>query len=193
MVDSDKLAAAHAHGPHFEKPGSIFDLVNFRISEFIGVSGALVTRLCESEYGITREEWQFVAMLASLNAMSPSDLAARTTVDRSQASKTLRTLMRKGLVDRLPVPGDGRKARVLLTAQGRHLYGLIFPRVVQFHQEVLRDLSVPDQQALARYLNAMHARALALTQAKTQKPQGAAARRQGGSRVNWKKTPLTLP
>ena len=179
--------------PQFENPRSIFDLVNFRVSEFIGVSGSLVTRLCESEYGITREEWQFVAMLAELNAMSPSDLAARTTVDRSQTSKTLRTLMGKGLVDRLPVPGDGRKARVLLTEAGRHLYSLIFPRVVQVHQEVLSDLSAQDQQALARYLNAMQARAWALTQSKAHKPQGAGGRRQGGSRVHWKKTPPPLP
>jgi len=85
--------------PNFENPQSIFDLLNFRVSEFMGLSGSLVTRICENEYGITREEWQFVAMLAELNAMSPSDLAARTTVDRSQASKTLRARRGKGPVE----------------------------------------------------------------------------------------------
>lgn len=113
--------------PHFENPQSIFDLLNFQLHEFLGISGSLVTRICENEYGITREEWQFVAMLAELGGMSPSDLAARTTVDRSQASKTLRGLMAKGLVDRQPVPGDGRKARVQLTEAGMQLYRQIFP------------------------------------------------------------------
>ena len=193
MMHSENMAASPTQGPYFENPQSIFDLVNFRISEFIGLSGGLVTRLCESEYGITREEWQFVAMLAELKAASPSELAALTTIDRSQASKTLRALMGKGLLVRQAVPGDGRKARVLLSEEGRQLYALIFPRVVQLHQDVLEDLTAQDRQALARYLNVMQARALKLTQIKPLKPLGAVGRRQGGSRANWRKTMVQKP
>ena len=170
--------------PQFENPQSIFDLLNFRLSELLGISGSLVTRICENEYGITREEWQFVAMLAELKVMSPSDLAARTTVDRSQASKTLRALMTKGLVERQPVPGDGRKAKVLLTQAGSDLFAQLFPRVVQVHNEVLQDLEPAQLQALARSLSAMQTRALAVAQ--THKPEGATGRRQGGSRAHWK-------
>lgn len=172
--------------PHFEDPQSIFDLLNFQLHEFLSVSGSLVTRICENEYGITREEWQFVAMLAELGGMSPSDLAARTTVDRSQASKTLRGLMVKGLVDRQPVPGDGRKARVLLTESGMQLYRQIFPRVAQVHNELMQGLSTAERQALAKFLQTLRARALAV--AKTYRPEGPSGRRQGGSRAIWKKT-----
>jgi DNA-binding MarR family transcriptional regulator len=173
--------------PNFENPQSIFDLLNFRVSEFMGLSGSLVTRICENEYGITREEWQFLAMLAELDAMSPSDLAARTTVDRSQASKTLRALMGKCLVERQSVPGDGRKALVLLTPAGRDLYAVVFPRVVQVHHEVLQDVSPAVRLILANSLIAIHARALALAQ--RVKPEGAAGRRLGGSRAHWKNVP----
>lgn len=180
--------AAPSQLPQFDNPQSIFDLLNFRLSELLGISGSLVTRICENEYGITREEWQFVAMLAELNAMSPSDLAARTTVDRSQASKTLRGLMSKGLVERQAVPGDGRRARVLLTQSGVALFEQLFPRVVQVHQEVLQDLSETERDFLARSLSSMQARALAVAQ--THKPDGAAGRRQGGSRAIWKASSL---
>ena len=176
--------------PHFENPQSIFDLLNFQLHEFLGISGSLVTRICENEYGITREEWQFAAMLAELGGMSPSDLAARTTVDRSQASKTLRGLMTKGLVDRQPVPGDGRKARVQLTEAGMQLYRQIFPRVVQVHNEVMQDLSTDERAALARAMHSLRARALAVAQ--RHKPEGASGRRQGGSRAIWKKSPSPL-
>jgi DNA-binding MarR family transcriptional regulator len=179
--------ASPSQWPQFENPQSIFDLLNFRLSEFLGISGSLVTRMCENEYGITREEWQFVAMLAELDVMSPSDLAARTTVDRSQASKTLRALMNKGLVARQPVPGDGRKARVLLTQAGIDLFAQMFPRVVQLHNEVLQDLGPEARQTLARSLVAMQARAVAVAQ--NRKPEGAAGRRQGGSRARWKASP----
>ena len=180
--------AAQSQLPEFDKPQSIFDLLNFRLSELLGISGSLVTRICENEYGITREEWQFVAMLAELNAMSPSDLAARTTVDRSQASKTLRGLMAKGLVERQSVPGDGRRALVLLSQAGLNLFAQLFPRVVQVHHEVLQDLEPAQRQALAHSLSVMQARALAVAQ--EHKPDGAAGRRQGGSRAIWKASSL---
>jgi DNA-binding MarR family transcriptional regulator len=176
--------AAQSQLPQFENPQSIFDLLNFRLSELLGISGSLVTRICENEYGITREEWQFVAMLAELKAMSPSDLAARTTVDRSQASKTLRGLMSKGLVERQRVPGDGRRALVLLSQAGSNLFAQLFPRVVQLHHEVLQDLEPVQRQALAHSLSALQARALAVAQ--EHKPEAAAGRRQGGSRAIWK-------
>ena len=178
--------AAQSQLPQFDKPKSIFDLINFRLSELLGISGSLVTRICENEYSITREEWQFVAMLAELNAMSPSDLAARTTVDRSQASKTLRGLMSKGLVARQSVPGDGRRARVLLTQAGVALFEQLFPRVVQVHHELLQDLEHDARQALAHCLSAMQARALAVAQ--RHKPEGATGRRKGGSRARWNNT-----
>jgi hypothetical protein len=93
--------------------------------------------------------------------------------------------MSKGIVERQSVPGDRRKAMVLLTEVGRNLYAVIFPRVVQVHHEVLQDLSTEARRSLAQYLSAMHARAFALAQ--RPKPEGTAGRRQGGSRANWKK------
>ena len=182
--------AAQSQLPEFDKPQSIFDLLNFRLSELLGISGSLVTRICENEYGITREEWQFVAMLAELKAMSPSDLAARTTVDRSQASKTLRGLMAKGLVERQSVPGDGRRALVLLSQAGLNLFAQLFPRVVQVHHELLQDLEPAQRQALAHSMSVMQARALAVAQ--EHKPDGAAGRRQGGSRAIWKTSSLVV-
>ena len=174
---------ATSHLPDLASPSSIFDLVNFLFSEFVGVSGSVVTRLCESGYGITREEWQFVAMLAHLGALSPSDLAARTTVDRSQTSKTLRALILKGLVERQRVTGDGRRALVLLTSAGHVLFSQIFPRVVDVHQGVMANVSTSERKMLASILLKMQSNALAVAQ--DQKAVGTLGRRQGGSRANW--------
>ena len=169
--------------PNFKDPQSIFDLLNFVVFEFISLSGSVVTRICEGDMGITREEWQFVAMLAKLGALSPSDLASRTTVDRSQASKTLRTLMVKGLVDRHQVQGDGRRAIIGLTQQGMALYENFFPKVVQLHHEILQDLSDDQRDELAKLMSVLHLRAKEATA--SFKPQHTAARRQGGSKTQW--------
>jgi DNA-binding MarR family transcriptional regulator len=171
------------NAPNFEVPQSIFDLLNFVMFELQGVSGSVITRICEQDYGITREEWQFLAMLAKLGEMSPSDLANHTTVDRSQTSRTLRGLLSKKLVQRLAVPSDARKARVLLTPEGRALYAKVLPQVVQMHHYVLQDLDGAERSTLARHLQKMQARALEA--ARLHKPEGTTSRRQGGSRTTW--------
>ena len=169
--------------PRFDRPASIFDLLNLTVSELIGISGSLVTRICESDHGITREEWQFMAMLASLGALSPSDLAAQTTVDRSQVSKTLKGLVHKKLVQREPVPGDGRRVRMVLSAGGQAFYDRLFPRMVQVHGELLAGFSPQECQRLAHDLVRIQANALRAAQKHW--PEEPSARRQGGSRRRW--------
>jgi DNA-binding MarR family transcriptional regulator len=169
--------------PNLVTPKSIFDLLNFRVAEFYGLSGSLVTRLCEGSYGITREAWQFIAMLAALGPMSPSQLAAKTTVDRSQASKTLKGLSSKKLIYRRLVVGDGRRATVGLTASGQALYDQILPRVVEVHHSVLVELSAHEKRLLARCLIKIQRGAEKAT------TMGLVAvhadRRHGGSRASW--------
>jgi DNA-binding MarR family transcriptional regulator len=169
--------------PNLIAPTTIFDLLNFRIAEFFGLSGSLVTRLCEGQYGITREAWQFIAMLAALGPMSPSDLATKTTVDRSQVSKTLKTLSAKKLIDRHAVAGDARRITISLNDSGRALYDRIFPRVVEVHHSVLDDLTAQEKKLLSKCLLKMQRGALRATN--TDLVNVAADRRHGGSQVSW--------
>lgn len=169
--------------PNLAHPASIFDLLNFRVSEFYGVSGSLVTRMCEGEFGVTREEWQFIAMLAALGSLSPSELAARTTVDRSQGSKTLRGLLAKKLIFRETVPGDGRRARVGLTEDGLAFYARVFPRVVEVHTAMLSALDDAEIAVLARCLRKMQETAEAVSRSGL--VAVLADRRHGGSRSTW--------
>ncbi|MDM0045635.1 MarR family transcriptional regulator [Variovorax dokdonensis] len=174
--------------PNLRHPASIFDLLNFRVSEFYGLSGSLVTRMCEGEFGVTREEWQFVAMLATLGCLSPSDLAARTTVDRSQTSKTLRTLLSKELIFRETDRGDGRKAKVGLTKSGEAFYAMVFPRVVAIHKAMLSRLDEKEIEVLANCLRKMQETAVEVTRSNMVAAQS--DRRHGGSKSNWTKSEM---
>lgn len=175
--------AASSGSANLIKPASIFDLLNFRVAEFYGLSGSLVTRMCEGRYGITREAWQFIAMLAALGPMSPSDLATKTTVDRSQVSKTLKGLSSKKLIYRRPVVGDARRVTVGLTGSGQSLYAQIFPKVVEVHHSVLSELSSPEKRSLAACLVKIQTGAARAT--RTGLVGAHADRRHGGSRVSW--------
>ncbi len=166
--------------PDLNNPKSILDLINYVASELLGVSAALVTRMCEAEYGITREEWQFIAMLKTKGMMSPSDLAAATTIDASQTSKTINSMVTKGFVQRTTVAHDRRRAKVQLTDKGHALFDQVFPRVTQFHHHLLSDLTPEEKEVLAMALFKMQSRAHEVFV--SSRPEQSQGRRLGGRR-----------
>lgn len=128
-------------------PRTVDDLLNYRLSRLFSASGAMVIRLCEGRFGITRREWRLIALLAAHGAMSPSELAERAHLERGRTSRHITGLTERKLIQRLPVAEDGRRARVELTARGRQLYEELFPQSVAFHREVLAVLSPAELQA----------------------------------------------
>jgi DNA-binding MarR family transcriptional regulator len=130
----------------FAQPATVDDLLNYRLSCLLASSGAMVTRLCEGRYGITRREWRLIAILAAHGAMSPSDLAARAHLERARISRHIAELVAKKLVARVGIPEDKRRARVELNERGRTLYEELFPQSVGFNNMVLQALS-PDEVA----------------------------------------------
>jgi DNA-binding MarR family transcriptional regulator len=129
------------------RPATVDDLLNYRLSCLLASSGAMVTRLCEGRYGITRREWRLIALLAAHGAMSPSELSQRAHLERARISRHISELAAKKLVARVPLHEDKRRARVELTDRGRKLYEELFPQSVRFNNEVLQALSASELAA----------------------------------------------
>jgi DNA-binding MarR family transcriptional regulator len=179
---------ADRHGvPELREPRNLLDLVNYQMHSIETVNASSVTRICEGEFGITRREWRFIALLAALGRIAPSDLALRAGLDRSRTSKALMPLLAKGLIERCPRPGDRRGATVALTPAGQALYANIFPRVQKINTELLAVLGDEDVRTLARLLNTLRRRAVALHG--SGRVGAIADRRHGGSRRTWERTP----
>ena len=161
-------------------PQGAKDLLNYRISRLLASSGAMVVRLCEGRYGITRREWRLIAVLAEEGAMSPSELAERAHLERARVSALITALADKKLLRRVPVPGDARRAEVMLTEAGKALYDELLPQSVHFQQEVLAVLSPPERQQFESALQKLTeaAERIAATRPVLEK----ADRRNGGSR-----------
>ena len=125
----------------FAEPSTVQDLLNYRLSCLLAGSGAMVTRLCEGRYGITRREWRLICILAAQGAMSPSELAEQAHLERAPVSRHITDLVAKKLVVRQGVPDDKRRALVKLNERGRKLYGELFPQSVQFNNMALQALT----------------------------------------------------
>ena len=131
--------------PHsWSDPAKLDDLFLYHLARLLAAAGSMVVRLCEGSYGITRREWRMVGLLAEHGTLPPSQLADLAQLDRTRTSRTITTLIGKGLVQRETLPGDARRALLQLTTAGKALYAELFPRVQAINMELLGD--VPEQE-----------------------------------------------
>ena len=161
-------------------PSGSRDLLNYRLSRLLSASTAMLVRLCEGRYGITRREWRVIAQLAEEGAMSPSGLAERTHLERGRVSALITQLVAKGLVQRLAVAADARRAVVSLSANGRAVYDELLPQSAGFNREVLASLSPQEQEAFDAMLQKLTEAAERLEAARPVAEK--ADRRHGGAR-----------
>ena len=129
-----------------QRLATIDDLLLYRLSRLSSVSGAMVVRLCEGGYGITRREWAVVGQLYENGGLPPSALAERMHRDRARTSRALSALVRKQLVLRTIAANDRRSALVTLTAAGRQIYEALMPQIQAINSQILAVLQ-PDETA----------------------------------------------
>lgn len=161
-------------------PRTVDDLLNYRLSRLFAASGAMVVRLCEGRYGITRREWRLIALLAANGAMSPSELAERAHLERARTSRHITELTARKLIQRVSDPKDKRRAQVALTEEGRQLYDELFPQSQRFNGEVLSVLTPAELAAFDVTLAKLTQNAERIAAAKPVAEK--ADRRHGGAR-----------
>jgi DNA-binding MarR family transcriptional regulator len=141
---------------------TIDDLLLYRLSQLSAAAGAMVVRLCEGSYGVTRREWGVVAQLYGHAGVLPSELAQRMHRDRARTSRALTALLSKGLIERVTLPHDRRSVLVSLTPTGRHLYEVLMPQVQAINAQVASVLSPEEVAAFDDALERLRQQAMTL-------------------------------
>lgn len=143
-----------------ERLASVDDMLLYRLSQLSASAGAMVVRLCEGGYGITRREWGVLAQLhGQPEGLPPSVLAERMRRDRARTSRALTALQRKGLIERVVLPHDRRSARVSLTPAGREIYARLMPQVQSINARILAALDPAQKQVLDQALESLRLQA----------------------------------
>jgi DNA-binding MarR family transcriptional regulator len=159
-------------------PAGIEDLLLFRMNRVVGLGGALVTRICEGRFGVTRREWSVLAVAAREEAISWAELRDRCGLDESRVSRAVTSLVAKGLAEKSTLAN--RQLRVRLTDKGRELYAELFPIAREINAELVAALDPQAVESLDQALVVLHARA---RQQAAQSDQPKAGRLRGGSRA----------
>jgi DNA-binding MarR family transcriptional regulator len=145
-----------------QRLASIEDLLLYRLGRLSSVAGAMVVRLCEGGYGITRREWSVVAQLYENGSLPPSALAERMHRDRARTSRTLTALVAKRLVLRTSPAHDRRSALVSLTPAGRQIYEVLMPQIQAINSQILKALQPEEAAQFDEALERLQARAQTL-------------------------------
>ena len=107
-------------------------------------------------YGLSREEWRLLFLLADTPEMTSLELGRRTTLDKVQVSRAAGRLEEKGLISRAIAPSDRRLRLYACTETGRNLFAALLPKVQARAEDILNAMSPKDRQALEQGLAALH-------------------------------------
>lgn len=106
-------------------------------------------------YGLSREEWRLLFLLAGTGEMTSLDLTARTTLDKVQVSRAAQRLEDKGLITRAIAPGDRRLRLYASTKTGRALFAEALPQIEERANSILLSMHPEDRAALERGITAL--------------------------------------
>jgi DNA-binding MarR family transcriptional regulator len=128
------------------------DLLNYRLKRLFNLGGAPAVRLCEGGFGITRQEWRLTAALVEGGSMGIGELAERSRVEPARVSRTVKDLVRKGLIERCKDAGDRRQAKLSATPRGHALYRELLPRLAQINRRLMEVLDDEEAALLESFL-----------------------------------------
>ena len=162
------------------RPAAVDELLNYRLARLLALTSAPGIRLLEGRYGIRRRGWSLLGLIAAYGPMSPSELSERSHLERAKVSLNITALVADGLLERVAMPSDRRRARIDLTAKGRVLFEEVFPQLAALSTSVLEALTPGQVAALDEIIGLLGAAAASLN-AREPIPDKA-DRRHGGSR-----------
>ena len=91
---------------------------------------------------------QPLAVLGPRQALSATEIVARSSMDKVAVSRAIKRLRDTGLLKR-DIDGDDRRRAVLrLTAKGVGVLEALIPRVLEVEEALLQGLSVEEQDTL---------------------------------------------
>lgn len=107
-------------------------------------------------------EARVLAVVGAAGALSNSELARRTDLDKSQASRGADGLVERGLVARVPDAQDGRAVKVSLTDEGERLWRIVIGEARTHYEQLFDVLDADEMRTFERLLEKLTSRSDAL-------------------------------
>ena len=134
-------------------------ITGFRISRLSNRLTLWAARVYGREFGVSVLEWRVTASLGLLGQATASEIAGLTVLDKSNVSRTVRRLLKRGVVERIDHPDDSRKKVLSLTPEGRALHKRIAQRSQERETRLFEGWSGADRKKFLSLVERLDARA----------------------------------
>ncbi len=139
--------------------------MNYSVTESLGylvnltarvMSHSLRKRLQAAGCDLTAEQWGILACLQQREGCNQMELAHEHFKDKTNITRIVNGLERRGLVERQQDSRDRRNNRIFLTPDGRETYRKLLPIVTGMLQEAYAGMTAEEVQKLKEQLRQVH-------------------------------------
>lgn len=113
----------------------------------LGYRANLLARMLEralrdqiARYGVVPGQFPALLALYEEDGQTQAQLGERVQIEQPTIAKTLQRMERDGLVERVPDPADGRRARIHLTPRARELQAALTTAAREVNAQALKGL-----------------------------------------------------
>ncbi len=156
------------------KPGVQGDPLSFELDQFIPYRLSLLTntvsagiaRSYRDQHEISVIEWRIMAVLGRYPGLTAKSIGERTAMDKVAISRAVKSLLERGLLERVTDPEDRRCLRLRLSpGRGESLLKKIIPLARAYEQRLLEALTPREQERLSTLLEKLQQRAVSINPA----------------------------
>lgn len=140
-------------------------ITGYRLSALSNRLTLWSARVYRREFGVSSLEWRVLASLAALGPATARDVVEFAVLDKSNVSRAVHRLTRRGFVEQSGHPADGRSRILTLTREGRTLHGKISAHSRQREEDLFRDFTESERGSFAAFLTRLDQRARVLLRA----------------------------
>lgn len=159
--------------------GELAGFLPYQLSVASNAVSGLIAERYRRRFGLKIPEWRVMAVLgdarpqdgAAGGAMTQRALTAATVMDKVAVNRAVKVLEDRGLVARVPNPGDGRSHLLALTGEGRAIHAEVMPLARATEADLLAGLAPQEEALLRRLLATLRERATTLSTRSQEGPE----------------------
>lgn len=135
----------------------------YRLSVLSNLVSGTIADAYQRRFDLTNPEWRVIAVLSRYPGLSAAEVGELTRMDAVAVSRAVARLLRAGRLRRAVSPLDRRRSVLSVSPAGAAVYREVAPVALGYERELLGALSASQRAVLDRALDALTARAEALT------------------------------
>ena len=127
---------------------TVEDVITFKMQLLAAIGERAGQQWAEQMFQMSLNEWRVLALAKSRGPCRAGLIADLLQMDKSQTSRLMKGLLKRGLIVNRPDPEDGRAVAVEVTVEGEVVHDRFFREVIKGNERVLSPLSRDEVLAL---------------------------------------------